>query len=125
MWEILFYILVVLGCLSAIGTFVLMFFLVSFVVNLREKLREFFSDLVEMIAVMEPPSPVVVQNDDRPKTWDEKFEEELAERERRMRGESGLSDLPPPRANYGEPPAPNQEAQEGLIVRSREGNMRS
>lgn len=125
MWEVLFYILAVVGCLASIGTFVLMVFLVGFIVNLREKLREFFSDLVEMISGFEPPAPVIVKTNERQKTWDEKFEDELAERERRMKSDSGLSDLPPPKADYGEPPARNEEAQEGLILRSRDGNMRS
>src|SRR5437762_14945 len=106
MWEVFFYVLVVLGCLASIGNLVLLFFLVGFVVNLREKLAEFFSDLVEMIAGFDPPAPVIVKQE-RTKTWDEKFEDELAEQEIRMRGDSGLSDLPPPKATYGEPPAAN------------------
>jgi hypothetical protein len=73
------------------------------------------------MAGFEPPAPVIVTHSQE-KTWDQKFEDELAERERRIRQDSGLSDLPPPKANYGEPPVANP--QKGLIVRSQEGKMR-
>lgn len=124
--ETIFYILVVLGCLASIGSFVLLFFVAAFLVQFRNFVREFFSDLVNMIAGIEPPEPVVVKDESKTKTWDEKFEEELAERERRMRDElgGGLLDIDRPKENYAAPAAPNIQNQSGLIVRSREDNMR-
>lgn len=123
--EILFNMLVVIGCLSAIGSFVMLFFIGVFLVQFRQFVREFFSDLVDMISGIEPVAPVFVKDDSRPKTWDEKFEEELSERERRMKEELGvgLLDLAPPRQNYNAVPAPNPQAQKGLTIHSREDNM--
>jgi hypothetical protein len=62
----------------------------------------------------------------KPKRGTKKFEEELAERERRMRDElgGGLLDIDRPKENYARPAAPNIQNQSGLIVRSREDNMR-
>lgn len=123
---IVFNIIIVLGCLAAIANLVITFFLVSFLVKSRDKMKEFFSDLVQMISGFEPPEAVAVESvPARPKTWDEKFEQELDERERRMRSGSGLDDLPPPKATYNEPPAANPEAQEGLNLRANKGNMRA
>lgn len=119
MWV--FYALVVLACLASIANCVLLFFLIVFMVNLRDKLKEFFSDLMEVVTVYESPAPVIVQHN-KAKTWDEKFEEELEERERRMKMDSGLDDLPSPKVSFGEPPAANP--QEGLTLRENKGNMR-
>lgn len=122
--EVLFYILVVLACLASIGSLVLLFFIASFLVKMKDRHDQFFSDMVMMISGFEPPElPVVVQEEKKPKTWDEKYEEELEAQQRRMRGESGLSDLPPPKATFGEAPAANVQAQEGLIFRDRKGNI--
>jgi hypothetical protein len=125
MFELLYHILLLLGAFAAIVNLVLMFFLVAFIVNLREKLKEFFSDLVEMLSLMNslsPPAPIVHEESGK-KTWDEKYEEDLAETERRMRGDSGLTDLPSPKADYGEPPAIRPDFHDGLIIRSNSGRV--
>ncbi len=122
--EVLFYILVVLACLASIGSLVLLFFIASFLVKMRDRHDQFFNDVVMMIAGFElPEAPVVVHEEKKAKTWDEKYEEELTLQERRMRSDSGLSDLPPPKATFGEAPAANVQAQEGLIFRDRTGNI--
>jgi hypothetical protein len=122
--EILIYILFGLGCLASIGTLALLVCLIVLVVNLQDKLKEFSSDLVNMLAGFEPPAPVVIKPQVQ-KTWDQKYEEDLAEFERRRKQESGLSDLSEPKASFGEPPAANMDAQQGLIMRSQDGNMQS
>jgi hypothetical protein len=82
--EILFYILVFFACLLCIVNTVILFFLSIVVINLRDKLKEFFSDLVQMLAA----SPLPFESPERKnKTWDEKYEEELIERERRRQAE--------------------------------------
>lgn len=118
---IFFYLLVFVACLAAIANLVITIFLVIFLISLREKLKEFFSDLVNMIAGFEVPMllPAV---EDKEKTWDQKYEEELADRERRRRMDTGLTDLPPPKADYGEPPAPNFDFQEGMVILDRKSH---
>ena len=122
--ETLFIILVCLGCISSIMTTVMIFFLGAFIARESSLMKEFFSDLVNMISGIEPVAVPI--ESPKQKTWDEKYEEDLADRDRRFREESdvGLIDLARPTSNYGVAPAANPQAQEGLILRSREGNMR-
>lgn len=124
MWFV--YTLLVIGSIASIINLGLLFILALFVVRSRARQDEFNSDLVMMISGFEPPEePVAVQPQMmRPKTWDEKYEEELALAEQRVKGDSGLADLPEPKATFGEPPAANTDAQEGLLFRDRDGNMR-
>jgi hypothetical protein len=123
MWFV--YTLLVIGSIASIVNLGLLFALALFVVRSRARQDEFNSDLVMMISGFEPPEePVVQPQMMRPKTWDEKYEEELASVEQRMRGDAGLTDLPEPKATFGEPPAANTEAREGLTFRDAEGNMR-
>lgn len=79
---------------------------------LTVRMREFLGDL--LVALGEMSSIPVMPSSSKAKTWDEKFEEELDFLAKRMKTESGLSDLPDPKVSWGEPPAPNP--QEGLII---------
>lgn len=102
--------------IGLLNTLILVFLAASFV-NFREKLGEFFGDVVDAMEETASVAPAPVAPPKRSKTWDEKYEEELAAFERRIRGESGLQDLPEPTVNWGSPPAPSP--QEGLTVRDK------
>lgn len=116
-WQIAFYVIVICGCLAAIANLVITIFLAIFLVNLKDSLKEFFSDFVEALSGFEPPAPVVIK-EERQKTWDEKWELHLEELERRRRAESGLQDLPDPTVNWGQPPAP-PPAEDGFVVKDK------
>ena len=124
--EVLFYLLVVAGCLAAIGSFVVLVFLARIIMRLGDQQREFFGDVVEVMEEFEPvaPAPPPEPQEKKSKTWDEKYEEEIAEAERRRRRESGLLDLGPPRnmSNYGMNPMSIPANQDGLVVQDRGDN---
>lgn len=64
------------------------------------------------------PVPAAPESEpERPKTWDEKYEEELESITRRLRGDSGLRDLPNPVLSWGEPPALNTQNTDGLSIK--------
>jgi hypothetical protein len=85
----------------------------AFLVKFRERVNGLFSNFIDVQEELMLPVPSV-EAQERKKTWDEKYEEELDALARRMRAESGLKDLPDPVATWGEPPAPNPDNQEGL-----------
>lgn len=66
---------------------VILFFVGAFMVKLREDMRQFMSDVLDL-ASQEPVSPATA----RSKTWDQKFEEEIEEIQRRSRQDRGLVD---------------------------------
>ena len=73
-----------------ISNFVLLFFLGLFVVRSHEQSRGMIGGLAEMIAGAPEIEPEVPGQ----KTWDQQYEEELEAFSRRIRGTSGLADLP-------------------------------
>ncbi len=74
----------------SILNFVLLFFLGLFVVRSHEQTRGMIGGLAEIIVGV----PEVEAGVAGPKTWDQKYEEELEAFQRRIRETSGLSDLP-------------------------------
>ena len=104
-----------LFCIIAIG---------AFLVRFRDRTNNIFSDLIQAMEVMWgaiPLTPTVepVTESNRPKTWDEKYEEELEAMSRRLQSDSGLKDLPNPSLSWGSPPAPNVQNTEGLTIKDR------
>ncbi len=71
---------------------VLLFFMGAFIVRMNDKFTQMFSDLIKIYSdsPVEPP-----ENDQiRSKSWDEKYEEDIESITKRIRIQSGLSDLP-------------------------------
>jgi hypothetical protein len=100
--------------------FLLLIAISVFLVRFRDRVNNLFKDLIEAMEVMWgaiPVAPVTEQDSDRPKTWDEKYEEELEAMTRRLRADSGLSDLPDPVLSWGEPPAINLQNTDGLLIK--------
>jgi hypothetical protein len=90
------------------------------VVRNRTQTDSRFADLLDAMETMwegVPPAPSNEANDSRPKTWDEKYEEELEAMTRRLRVESGLVNLPEPGVSWGEPPARNTQNETGMSVK--------
>jgi hypothetical protein len=100
-------------CLIVIG---------AFLVQFRDRNNKIFSDMIEAMEVMWGATPVVPTaepNDNRPKTWDEKYEEELDAMTKRLRQDSGLVSLPDPGLSWGTPPALNPQNAEGLTIKDK------
>lgn len=98
-------------CLVAIG---------AFLVRFRTRTNNIFADLIQALEVMwgaVPIAPTSEATDNRPKTWDEKYEEELDAMTRRLRADSGLVSLPDPSLSWGEPPARNTQNEAGMSVK--------
>lgn len=116
MEVILLCILIVISLLNSI----VLIGIGAFLVRFRNRTNNIFADLIEAMQLMwgaTPPTPTTEPNDNRPKTWDEKYEEELEAMTRRLRTDSGLVSLPDPGLSWGEPPARNVQSSEGLAVR--------
>lgn len=92
-----------------------------FLVRFRDRVNNIFSDLIEALEIMWASVPTQVAPEqpevERPKTWDEKYEEELKAITQRLRGDSGLRDLPDPVLSWGEPPALNTKNIDGLSIK--------
>lgn len=83
---------VVIGLL--IINLILYFYLSVFIVRMSDRFNSLFSELIQVIASTESTSVVPPVTANKPKTWDEKYEMELEMISRRMRQDSGLSDIP-------------------------------
>jgi len=100
--------------------FMLIFFIGVFLVNFRDRVNDMFAELIQVIesSIKDSPSPLIFENQEKTKTWDEKYEEELESISRRLKIDTGLQNLSPPTTiSYAEPPAPNIQNREGLIIR--------
>lgn len=114
--------LTLLICLTVISVLNLIFLAAIglFLVRFRDRVNNIFADLIEALEVMwgAVPVPAAPESEpERPKTWDEKYEEELESITRRLRGDSGLRDLPNPVLSWGEPPALNTQNTDGLSIK--------
>jgi hypothetical protein len=92
----------------------------GFLVRFRDRTNKIFADLIEAMEVIwgaVPVAPATEPNEARPKTWDEKYEEELDAMTRRLRADSGLVNLPDPGLSWGEPPARNVQNEAGMSVK--------
>jgi hypothetical protein len=98
--------LVNLLCLFAIGIFLVRF---------RDRMNKIFVDFIGAMETMGAVPITLEKVEDRPKTWDEKYEEELDQMQKRIRANSGLQDLPSPGLSWGAPPALNNV--EGLAIK--------
>jgi hypothetical protein len=87
-----FYILVVLAILVALN-FILTFFLGVFVVRSAERTSSMIGDLANMVMIEPVAQPQPTPNEPRPRTWDEKYEDELDAFQRRLRQSTNLADL--------------------------------
>ena len=70
---------------------VFLFFIGIFLVRMNDRFDNMFAELVEIIS--DSPS-AVPPSAKKSQTWDEKYEMELESVQRRLRIDSGLSDLP-------------------------------
>lgn len=91
----------------------------AFLVSLRDRINAIFSDIITLFAENSPPELSFTKEAERPKTWDEKYEEELEALQRRLRGDSGLLNLPDPGVSWGEPPAMNNANAQGLNIQNK------
>jgi hypothetical protein len=92
----------------------------AFLVRFRDRTNNIFADLIQAMEVMwgaVPVAPTSEPTETRPKTWDEKYEEELDAMTRRLRADSGLVNLPDPGLSWGAPPAPNAQNEAGMSVK--------
>lgn len=85
--------MILLGFVSAASLviMILLFFLGVFVVRSQERTRAMIAQLVQILLEEDAPQPAS-QPSLRPKTWDEKYEQELEAAQRRLREVSGLTD---------------------------------
>ena len=113
--EIFLITLIVIGFLNL----VLLFNIGLFLVRFKDRIDLMFKDGLEAMSVIHGAIPEMTEPvlDNKVKTWDEKYEEELEFISKRMREGSGLKDLEDTGLSWGEPPAPNLKNSEGLIVR--------
>ena len=113
--------MILLICLTVISfvNLVFLFAISLFLVRFRDRVNNIFADLIEALEVMWGAVPTAAPEvePERPKTWDEKYEEELESITRRLRGDSGLRDLPDPVLSWGEPPALNLQNTDGLSIK--------
>lgn len=114
-------VLIVLVSLNLILTIVIGAFLVQF----RQSVNRLFGDFVDVLEDLFgtiPAAPVHIE--DRAKTWDEKYEEELAIAAMRLKENSGLKDLSMDQElSWGTPPALNPKNAEGLTIEEGTSNM--
>lgn len=87
-----FYLLCFIALLVALN-FILTFFLAVYMVRSGERTSSMIGDLANMV-MMEPVGPPEpAQTENRPLTWDEKWEQELEIAQRRLRQNTNLADL--------------------------------
>jgi hypothetical protein len=114
--EILLYILIVLCALNLS----VLIALCAFIVQFRQRVNQMFADYVTLLDDLFGTIPVMPSNDlkeDRPMTWDEKYELDLEEQARRRKEASGLLDLSERQElSWGAPPATNPTSAEGLTI---------
>lgn len=115
--NILLSVLLVLSLINLVALVAIGAFLVEF----RSRVNGMFSGLVNVIEQLfgDLPEPSVEVHSK--KTWDEKYEEELENRNRLMKQQTGLLDLPDnPELAWGAPPAPTKNAKE-MSIKDIEG----
>lgn len=110
MEDTVFRVVVFIGSVCGILSLILLVIIGVFLVKLRDRMREFLSDLVQVVAAIGHESDEVVQPSK--KTWDEKYEEALAEFEELRRRESG--GLVDPVNNYAPAQPPRGSFEDGL-----------
>lgn len=111
--------LVVAALIVSVLNLIVLVGIAAFLVRFRDRINGIFGDLFNVMGEMPPVPTVADTTKPRPKTWDEKYEEELEALQRRLRSDSGLQDLPEPKLSWGEPPAPNPANTEGLTIKDR------
>jgi hypothetical protein len=84
--------LIFIGILNLVFIFVLG----SFVVRLRERLDNIFSDLLEMFTETSGETSDSQSFESEFKTWDQKYEEEIEKIQKSLKSNSGLVDLSDP-----------------------------
>lgn len=97
----------------------------GFLVQFRRNMVNLFGDFADLLERLFGTIPTPsVETDDRQKTWDEKYEEELEMAARRLKESSGLQDLPMNQEiSWGSPPALNSENAKGLTIKDGTTNM--
>jgi len=67
-------------------------FIGGFLVKLRDSQKEFMTDLLDAIGTFQPTKRLGVEAKGEKKTWDQKFEEEMEDSQRRRMQDPGLVD---------------------------------
>ena len=94
--EIILIIAISVLAFFSLLNFLILVYLAAFLVRLRGFVSEVLTLIVEEQPVIEPEEEVEENVDVKPKTWDQKYEEELdmiRRQIRKERGDSGLVDL--------------------------------
>lgn len=98
---------------------ILLFFLGTFIVRMNERMTGMMNDLVDILGSSFSAAPVAPSvSEVQSKTWDQKLEEEMDAAYRRMRVQSGLTDLPLS-PTYAPETSINKKANEGLIIEDK------
>lgn len=114
MTDIILILLLVWNFLNTIILIVIGAFLVRF----RDRFNGLFIDFLKAFENLPIASISNFQNKPlETKTWDEKYEHEIEEIQKRMRIESGLLNLPDPVVSWGQPPIENLENMKDLNVK--------
>lgn len=111
-------ILMIILLILMVTNLIFLFVFGAFLVRTRDRINSIFSDLIEAMETMWGAIPVESKENEI-KTWDQKYEEEMENIQKRLRGDSGLKDLAEPGLSWGEPPSLNQKNTEGLIIKDR------
>jgi len=93
----------------------LVFFMGVFLVRMNDKIISMFRDLSQLLVSLEESD--VAPLDNKPKTWDEKYEMEFDGILRRARGDLGLTDIPTS-PSYNAPPSPAKKS-DGFVVKDK------
>lgn len=119
--DILLSILIFLAVMNLIVLFVLG----AFVVRFRQNVINLFGDFADLLENLfgTIPAPTVDVKEE-PKTWDQKYEEELTAAALRLREDSGLQSLPMNQElSWGAPPALNLQNAKGLTIEDKQSSM--
>lgn len=106
--ETAFNVIVLIGSVCGILSLLVLLLVGVYLVKLRDDTREFLGELLEVLdASTSEMKPSVVVHP-KSKTWDQKYEDQLAELDALRRGDAGLVDLDPTQ-DYSTPPPPNND----------------
>lgn len=114
MIEIICIISLILNLIS----FFILIFLGAFLARFQDRMNGILKDLFSVLnSPFAPQMQIPVDDQQEPRTWDEKYEKELEAIQRRLRADAGLVSLPDPGLSWGQPPAPNPSNMKDLNVK--------
>lgn len=117
-------VIVIITLILTILNTILMFGLVLFIVRFRDRMNDIFSDIINALEISFGAIPSM-NKQDSPKTWDEKYEEDLERLAQLRKQNSGLTDLTESGLSWGSPPAFNTANAKDLIIKDGQRNFLS